>query len=54
MIKKSDYNAINMVELEAVLKGINISMNWKIKDIVVYTDSATVQGCLKITMSGER
>ena len=49
-----DYNHINVAELEAVLKGINMCVNWGLKDIVVHTDSATVQGWLKITMTGER
>ena len=54
MRKKDDYNHINVAELEAVLKGINMCVNWGLKDIVVHTDSATVQGWLKITMTGER
>ena len=54
MRKKDDYNHINVAELEAVLKGVNVCVNWGLKDIVVHTDSATVQGWLKITMSGER
>ena len=54
MRKKDDYNHINVAELEAVLKGINMCVNWGLKDIVVHTVSATVQGWLKITMTGER
>lgn len=42
--KKSDYNHINVVELEAILKGVNLALKWSLKDIDMMTDSATVYG----------
>ena len=54
MRKSDDYSHINVAELEAVLKGMNTCVNWGITNIVVKTDSATVEGWLKLTMSGER
>ena len=54
MLKKIDYNHINVAELEAVMKGINLCVNWGLKNIIVKTDSATVEGWLKTTLSEER
>lgn len=52
--KADDYNHINVAELEAVMKGINLCVHWGLKDIQVVTDSATVHGWLQLTLSGER
>jgi len=54
MRKADDYNHINVAELEAVLKGINMCVNWGLRDVTVMTDSATVEGWVKVTLSGER
>lgn len=40
--KKSDHSHINVAELEAVLKGINLALKWGLKEIEIKTDSATV------------
>ena len=52
--KKDDYNHINVAELEAVLKGINLCSSWDLKDITVMTDSATVCSWIKLTLSEEK
>ena len=39
---KNDYNHINMAELNAVLKGINLAIKWELREIEIRTDSATV------------
>ena len=44
MRKKDDYGHINVAELQAVLKGINIGMRLGMRDITVMMDSATVCG----------
>ena len=54
MRKRDDYNHINVAELEAVLKGVNLAVNWGLKRIIVRTDSETVEGWVKTTLSGER
>ena len=54
MRKKDDYSHINVAELEAVLKGINLGVKWGMKDIMVLTDSATVCGWLRTTISEEK
>ena len=52
--KKDDYGHINVAELEAVMKGINLGVKWGMRDITVMTDSATVCGWGRNTMSGEK
>ena len=52
--RADDYNHINVAELEAVMKGINMCVHWGLTEIQVNTDSATVEGWLNITMTGER
>ena len=52
--KTDDHHHINVAELEAVLKGVNLCVKWGVKDITIKTDSATVKGWLGLTMSEER
>ena len=40
--KKIDYNHINVVELDAILKGINLAIKWGLRKIKIRTDLATV------------
>ena len=40
--KKNDYNHINVAELDAVLKRINLAIKWRLREIEIRTDSATV------------
>ena len=40
--KKNDYNHINVAEMDAVLKGINLAIKWGLREIEIRTDSATV------------
>jgi hypothetical protein len=44
--KKDDPSHINLAELEAALKGINMAILWGLKAIEILTDSATVFGWL--------
>ena len=42
--KENDGAHINVAELEAVLKGVNMGIRWGLKNILLVTDSATVSG----------
>lgn len=35
---------INTVELDIVLKGINLALRWRLHDIKIWTGSATLDG----------
>ena len=54
MRKKEDFNHINVAELEAIMKGINMCAKWGLNEVTVKTDSATVCNWLKLTISEER
>ena len=45
--KKNDISHINMSELDAMMKGINMAVKWNPSCIELITDSATVFGWLK-------
>lgn len=42
--KEGDCAHINVAELEAVLKGVNLGIRWGLKEMELVTDSATVAG----------
>ena len=44
--KKEDNTHINVAELEAVVKGVNLALKWNIRRL--QTDSTTVFGWLKL------
>ena len=50
--KKDDTAHINVAELDAVLRGINLALKWKLAEVVLATDSATVHGWLISTLTG--
>lgn len=52
--KSSDFNHINVAELEAVMKGVNLALRWGLTSIEIMTDSATVNGWIKTVLSEER
>ncbi|XP_065675469.1 uncharacterized protein LOC136091689 [Hydra vulgaris] len=43
----NDVMYINVAELDAVVRGINLAAKWDIKNLSVFTDSVTVHGWLK-------
>ncbi|XP_065654532.1 uncharacterized protein LOC136081163 [Hydra vulgaris] len=43
----NDVMHINIAELDAVVRGINLAAKWDIKNLSVFTDSVTVHGWLK-------
>ena len=48
--KKKYYNHINVAELDAVLKGINLAIKWGLREIEIRTDSAMVLSWLTSTV----
>ena len=52
--KKDDYNHINVAELEAVLKGLNLAIKWGLKEIDIVTDSATVYRWILMTIKEDK
>ena len=54
MRKKEDYNHINVAELEAFMKGVNLGIKWGLKKMLLVTDSATVYGWVRLMISEER
>ena len=42
MVEKKNYNHINVAELDAVLKDINLAIKWGLREIEIRTDSAMV------------
>ena len=47
-----DVTHINLSELEAAIKGINLACKWGLKCFTLFTDSATVHGWLKSVFAG--
>lgn len=45
--KENDSSHINLSELDAAIKGVNLAVNWGVKKFTLKTDSATVYGWLK-------
>ena len=52
--KKHDCSHINVAELDALVKGVNLAVKWGLEGITVMTDSSTVYGWVTLTLSGER
>ncbi|XP_047141522.1 uncharacterized protein LOC124816390 [Hydra vulgaris] len=52
--KQDDAAHINLAELEAVIKGINLATKWVFECITIKCDSATVVGWLKSLIIGDK
>ncbi|KAF2343171.1 Ribonuclease H-like domain, partial [Trinorchestia longiramus] len=52
--KKEDFSHINVAELEAVLKGVNLALKWGMTSIELRIDSATVAAWLQSVVSAEK
>ena len=46
-----DKRRINVVELDAVIKGLTLAISWGLKELVVITDSQTVFGWLSALLN---
>ncbi|XP_047146280.1 uncharacterized protein LOC124819114 [Hydra vulgaris] len=47
----NDVMHINMAELDAVVRGINLAVKWDIKNLSIFIDSVTVNGWLKSVLT---
>ena len=52
--KKSDCAHINIAELEAATKGVNLALKWGLRELELKTDSAIVASWIGSLVSGER
>ena len=52
--KKNDNAHINVAELDATIKGINLALKWGRQAVEIRTDSATVASWIKSEVSGDR
>lgn len=52
--KADDAAHINLAELEAVLKGVDLASKWEAKEIEIITDSAAVHSWLKSIVSKDK
>ena len=52
--KKDDFGHINVAELDAVLKGVNLALKWGVQEIEIRTGSATVCGWKKSIVTAEK
>ena len=53
-MKKNDNAHINVVELDATMKGINLALKWGLQAVEIRMDSATVASWIKSEVSGDR
>ena len=51
--KKDDSTHINVAELDAMMKGINLALKWGLQAVEIKTDLATVASWIKLEVSGE-
>ena len=51
---KDDVMHINLAELEAAVKGLNLALKWDLKDVKMMVDSSTVYEWIRLTLSGEK
>ena len=49
---QNDSGHINMAELDALIKGLNLAISWNLQQIKVFTDSQTVYHWVSETLSG--
>ncbi|XP_054285261.1 uncharacterized protein LOC129001833 [Macrosteles quadrilineatus] len=52
--KEDDSAHINLAELEALLKGVNLALKWNLKELYLVTDSATVYAWVTSILTGDR
>ena len=52
--KKNDYNHINVAELDAIMKGVNMAIKWGTRSVKIITDSATVYTWVTLTITEEK
>lgn len=51
-LRQNERSHINHAELDAVLRGVNLAVAWKMKRLVLITDSKTVYHWIQDAVSG--
>ncbi|XP_043192569.1 uncharacterized protein LOC122365419 [Amphibalanus amphitrite] len=51
-LRKSSDTHINLAELDAVIRGLNLALSWNLKNVTIMTDSRTVYHWLSDVLSG--
>ena len=51
--KSTDCAHVNVADLDAILKGVNLALKWKLHEIEVMTDSATVLSWLQSVITAD-
>ncbi|KFD45928.1 hypothetical protein M513_13213 [Trichuris suis] len=52
-LRPDEARHFNMAELDAVIKGLNLALTWKMKTVELMTDSATVHRWIDDGLSGK-
>ena len=52
-LRKDESSHINMAELDAVIKGLNLALAWRVKKVELLTDSPAVQCWISDAISGK-
>ena len=52
-LRKEVSSHINMAELDAVIKGLNLALAWNVKKVDLCTDSSTVHRWISDALSGK-
>lgn len=52
-LRENDCSHINHAELDEVLKGVNLAFAWKMKNLVLMTDSKTINHWMTDALSGK-
>ena len=52
-LRKDEAGHINMAELDAVIKGLNLVLAWQMKEVEIKTDSATVHQWISDGLTGK-
>lgn len=52
-LRRNECSHINLAELDAAIKGLNLAVSWNMKKLALMTDSRTVYHWLQDTLSGK-
>ena len=52
--KSDDFNHINVAELDAVARGVNMAVDWGIQQLHIKTDSSSVKAWVQLTLNEDR
>jgi ribonuclease HI len=52
--KQDDATHINVAELESIIKGLSIALEWNLKEVEILTDSSSVNAWLQSLVNGDK